>query len=88
MSRLAAAVQALLQATEEELSGSEYEAVAHTPGSVRDLLRAGEPVVAFEILCDNLYEIDVRPDRNLVQSLRREVVDVGADSRRVDLLIS
>ena len=55
---------------------------------MRQLLAAGEDVAAYEILCDNLYEIDARPPTDLGLELRRAVVEAGADPSRADLLLS
>jgi hypothetical protein len=35
------------------------------------MLAAGEDLVAYEILCDNLYEIDLRPPVDLTRELRQ-----------------
>jgi hypothetical protein len=87
MTRLSCAVEALLASTEQDLSRSDHAPVASTPGTVRDLLRAGEAGVAYEILCDNVHEIDVRPEASLVQELRAAVLQAGADPERVNLLV-
>lgn len=47
-------VEQVLRATEGVLVDSPYEPISSTPSSVRDLLAAGEEVVAYEIVCDNL----------------------------------
>jgi hypothetical protein len=80
-------VEQVLRATENVLAGSADEPISSTPSSVRDLLAAGEDVLAYEVLCDNLYEIDVRPPFDLGRELRQAVLDVGADPRRADLLL-
>jgi hypothetical protein len=54
---------------------------------VRVLLAAGEDVVAYETLCDNLYEIGVRPPADLGLELRQAVLGAGADPSRADLLL-
>ncbi len=68
---LADTVEQVLRATESVLAGSPDEPISSTPSSVRDLLAAGEDVVAYEILCENLYEIDVRPSADLGRDLRQ-----------------
>jgi hypothetical protein len=87
VSGIAEAIESVLQVTEGALSRSPHDPIASTPFSVRDLLAAGEDVVAYEILCDNLYEIDVRPPADLARELRRAVVEAGADPSRADLLL-
>lgn len=84
MTRLADAVRALLAATEGLLESSEHEPIATTPTTVSGLLRAGEEGVAYEILCDNLYEIDARPDRRLVEEVREAAKAVGLDPGRAE----
>jgi hypothetical protein len=87
MTTLGDIVEQVLRATEGALAESPDAPMSSTPSSVRDLLAAGEDVVAYEILCDNLYEIDARPPVDLVQELRQAVVDAGADPARADLLL-
>jgi hypothetical protein len=53
---------------------------------MRVLLAAGEEVVAYGILRDNHYEIDLRPPADLGRELRRAVIEAGADPARADLL--
>ena len=64
---IAEAIESVLQATEQALTESSEEPIASTPESVRVLLAAGEGVVAYETLCANLYEIDLRPRADLVR---------------------
>ena len=46
---------------------------------MRDLLAAGEDVVAYEVLCDNLYEIDLRPPADLERMIMvNPVLNEGA----------
>jgi hypothetical protein len=85
---IAEAVESVLQATERALTESPDAPISSTPSSVRDLLSAGEDVVAYEVLCDNLYEIEVRPPADLGRKLRRAVIEAGAEPSRVDLLLS
>lgn len=87
MTALGDTVEQVLRATQDLLAGSPHDPIASTPSSVRDLLAAGEDVVAYEILCDNLYEIDARPPVDLGRALRQAAIDSGADPRRADLLI-
>lgn len=82
MTTLGDTVEQVLSATEGALAASPDASISSTPSSVRDLLAAGEDVVAYEILCDNLYEIDARPPLDLGQELRQAVVDAGADPAR------
>ncbi len=87
MSTLGNNVERVLRATEGVLTESEHEPISSTPSSVRDLLVAGEDVVAYETLCDNLYEIDARPPVDLGRELRQAALDVGADPSRADRLL-
>ena len=87
MTTLSDAVEQVLRATEGVLAESPDQPISSTPRSVRDLLAAGEDVVAYEILCDNLYEIDARPASELGRALRQAVIDAGADPSRADLLL-
>jgi hypothetical protein len=82
------AVESMLRATERVLIESSDAPMSSTPSSVRDLLAAGEDVVAYEVLCDNLYEVDLRPPVGLGLELRRAVIEAGADPSRADLLLS
>ena len=88
MTTLAETVKKVLRATEGHLAESPDEPISSTPSSVRGLLAAGEDVVAYEILCDNLYEIDARPHADLGRDLRQAVVDAGADPSRAVLLLN
>jgi hypothetical protein len=85
---IADAVESVLQATERALTDSTDAPISSTPLSVRELVAVGEEVLAYEVLCDNLYEIDVRPPADLGRELRRAVVAAGADPARADLLLS
>ena len=87
MSILGDTVELVLRATEDVLVESIHEPISSTPSSVRVLLAAGEDVVAYEILCDNLYEIDARPPVALGRELRQAALDAGADPSRADLLL-
>lgn len=87
MATLGDTVEKVLRAMEGVLAESPDEPISSTPSSVRDLLAAGEDVVAYEILCDNLYEIDARPPVDLRRELRQAVIDAGADPSRADLLL-
>ncbi|HEX6248668.1 MAG TPA: hypothetical protein VFZ64_12425 [Nocardioidaceae bacterium] len=87
MSTLGDAVEQVVRSTEGVLAESSDEPISSTPSSVRLLLTAGEDVVAYEILCDNLYEIDARPPVDLGRELRQAVVYGGADPARADLLL-
>lgn len=59
MDALGRGVSAVLRLSEQALLASSIEPVSRSPETVRSLLDAGEPVVAYEILCDNLYEDDI-----------------------------
>lgn len=88
MITIAEAVESVLRATEHALTQSREDPISSTPLSVRELLAAGEDVLAYEILCDNLYEIDVRPPADLGRKLRPAVVEAGADPARAELLLA
>lgn len=88
MTTLSDTVEQVLRATEGVLAESPDEPISSTPSSVRVLLAAGEDVVAYETLCDNLYEIDARPPSDLGRELRQAAVDAGADPSRADLLLT
>lgn len=87
MSTLGDTVEAALRATEAVLAASRDQPIASTPSSVRVLLAAGEDVVAYEVLCENLYEIGARPAAHLCVEMRRAVVAAGADPSHADLLL-
>jgi hypothetical protein len=87
MSTLADTVEHVLQATEDVWASSPHEPISSTPASVRELLAAGEDVVAYETLCTNLYEIDARPPRDLGRELRQAALDAGEDPSLADLLL-
>lgn len=82
------AVEAVLRACEEELRDSSIEPVSRTPESVRSLLDAGEDVVAYEILCDNLYEDDIQVPRPLLLHLSDAAGRAGVDPGRLAPLFS
>lgn len=88
MDALALAVEAVLLASEQDLLTSSIEPVSRTPETVRSLLNAGEPEVAYEILCDNLYEDDISVARHLLLQLREVAIGLGADSKRLAPLLS
>jgi hypothetical protein len=88
MTTLADTVEQVLRGTEGVLAESPDEPIPTTPSSVRVLLAAGEDVVAYETLCDNLYEVDARPPSDLGLELRQAAVDAGADPLRADLLLA
>jgi hypothetical protein len=85
---IAEAVESVLRATEHALIESPDDPISSTPSSVRELFAAGEDVVAYETLCDNLYEIAVRAPAELGRVLRQAGVAAGADPSRADLLIA
>jgi len=76
---LANAIEAVLRASESDLRASSIEPVSRTPETVRSLLDAGEEGVAYEILCDNLYEDDIAVPRPLLLDLRDCAQRVGAN---------
>lgn len=53
-----------------------------------DLARAGEPGVAFENLCIQLYEHDVVVDEEILEALRRIGESMNIGNRYCDLLES
>lgn len=87
MTNLGAAITSLLEATESSLVASEIPAVALTPETVRGLLAAGEDGVAYEILCDNLYEADIAAARLLLTELHHAAQQSGADPSRMAPLL-
>jgi hypothetical protein len=88
MTTLGDAVEQVLRATEGALAESPDEPTSSTPSSVKVLLAAGEDVVAYETLCQNLHEIDARPPSGLGRELRQAAVDAGADPSLADLLLA
>jgi hypothetical protein len=88
MDGLTTAVAAVLQATAGDLANSSIEPVSRTPESVQSLLDAGEPGVAYEILCDNLFEDHISAPRHLLVQLQREAVIAGVDGGWVAALLS
>lgn len=88
MGNLADTVEQVLRATEDVLAGSPDAPIASTPSSVRVLLTAGEDVVAYETLSQNLYEIDARLPADLGRALRQAALDAGADPSLAELLLS
>lgn len=87
VTELAVAIDAVLRECESELRGSSIETVSSTPETVQSLLDAGEDVVAYEILCDNLQEDGVEVPRAGLLDLRDEAQRVGASSRRIQPLL-
>ena len=83
MTDLGDAAEAVVRACEAELRASSIEPVRRTPESVRSFLDAGEDVVAYEILCDNLYEGDVQVPRRLLLALSDTVDRAGVDPGRL-----
>lgn len=88
VNELTNAVAAVLAAASNELAASPHEPVARTPETVTSLLRAGEDVLAYEVLCDNLYEDDIGVPTALLGTLRDAVRQVGANPARVEALLS
>jgi hypothetical protein len=86
MTTLGEAVEAALRAAERLLAESPEAPIASTPSSVRDLLAAGEDVVAYEVMCETLYAIDARLPTDLVTRLRQAATDAGADPSLAGLL--
>ena len=85
MTALGDVVEQVLRATEDALAELPDKPISSTPSSVRELLAAGEDVVAYETLCDNLHEIDTRPPADLCGGLRQAATDAGADPSRAQL---
>lgn len=88
MSELSDAVESVIRAATEQLQDSDIDAVAGTPENVASLLAAGEIVIAYEILCENLYEDDIVVARELLWSLRAAAHRAGADVSVIDSLLS
>jgi len=88
VSELSDAVEALLRAAKMRLRGSDFEAVARTPEQVTTLLAAGEDVIAYETLCENLYEDDIVVARGLLSSLRAAAQRAGADVALIEILLT
>lgn len=87
MSELADAIEAVLRACEGPLRASTIEPVSQTPDTVRSLLNAGETVLAFEILCDNLYEDDIEAPGFLLLDLSGAAARAGASLGRIEPLL-
>jgi hypothetical protein len=87
VSELGDAVAAVLAAASRNVAASQHEPVALSQETVTSLLRAGEEVVAYEVLCDNLSEDDIRVPADLLTELQRAVQTVGADRARVQALL-
>lgn len=88
VSDLSDAVEAVLRATKEHLLGSDIAPVTRTPDGVSILLAAGEDVVAYETLCENLYEDDIVVAGELLSSLRAAAQRAGADVSLVETLMN
>lgn len=87
MSELADAIGVVLRACEGPLCASAIEPVSRTPDTVQSLLNAGEDMVAFEVLCDNLYEDDIEAPRSLLLDLSGAAARVGASPGRIEPLL-
>jgi hypothetical protein len=87
VSELSDAVEAVLRAASMRLQGSDFEAVARTPEQVTTLLAVGEDVIAYETLCENLYEDDIVVARGLLSSLRAAAHRAGADVALIEILL-
>ena len=87
VSELADAIAAVLRAWEGPLRASSIQPVSRTPETVQSLLDAGEAVVAFEILCDNVYESDVEVPSSLLLDLSGAAARAGADPGRIGPLL-
>ena len=88
MSELSDAATAVLHSAEAQLAVSAIESVSRTPASVTTLLNAGEDVVAFETLCENLYEGDIAVARELLSQLRDAAQRAGADVALINVMLS
>jgi hypothetical protein len=88
MTELQQVVEAVLNAAKPQLQASEEKSVARTFDSVVSLLRAGEPVVALEILCDNLYEDNISVERRLLLNLLDAARRADVDTHRIDTLLT
>ena len=87
VSDLGNAVESVLRACEGDLRASSIEPVSRTPETVQSLLDAGEDEVAFEILCDNLYEDDIEVPRSLLLAMSEAAERVGASPGRIAPLL-
>lgn len=87
MSELGSAIEAILRACDRALRASTIESLTRTPEAVRVLLDAGEDVVAYEILCNNLYEDDVEVPRALLLALGEAAHRAGASARHIEPLL-
>lgn len=88
VSDLSNAVEAVLHAAAGRLQVSGIASVARTPETVTTLLAAGEDVVAYETLCENLYESELVVEQELLFSLRATAQRAGADVDLVEILLS
>lgn len=88
MSELSDAVEAVLRAAKGRLRDSDVPPVARTPEEVATLLAAGEDVVAYETLAENLYEDDIVVSRELLSSLRTAAQRAGADVALIETLLT
>ena len=87
VSELSDAIEAVLRACDAQLRAPAIETVNRTPENVRALLGAGEDGVAFEILCENLYEDDIEVPRSLLLDLNEAAQRVGAAPGYIEPLL-
>ncbi len=87
MNELADAIEAVLRSCGDRLAASTLETVRRTPATVRSLLAVGEDALAYEALCDNVFEDAVPVPRPLLLDLRAAAVRAGADPDRTDCLL-
>jgi len=88
VSDLSDAVAAVLRAAQGRLQASDIAPVARTPSAVAALLAAGEDVLAYETLCENLYEDDIVVERGLLSSLRAAAQLAGANVALIEALLT
>lgn len=87
VTEFADAIGAVLRACEAPLRASTIEPVSRTPETLQSLLDAGEDEVAFEVLCDNLYEDDIEVPHSLLTALSDAAKRAGASPGRIDPLL-
>ncbi len=88
MSDLSDAVEAVLRAARGQLQASDIAPVARTPETVTTLLAAGEDVIAYETLCENLNEDDIVVEQGLLSSLRAAAQLAGANVALIEVLLT
>jgi hypothetical protein len=80
------AVHAVPRVSEQDSTASSIETVSRTPNSCGRCWM-GQPVVVYEVLCDNLHEDDIAVPRTLFLQLRDAASRSGADPERLAPLL-